>query len=87
MKINGPNQTNFNPYKKQVQKQQEAQKANANQDKLEISQQAKQMQETNKAQEARSERVAEIKQQVQSGNYKVDAQQTAKNMMNFWANN
>lgn len=86
MKIHGPNHSNFNPYKKQIQKQQEMQKSDSFKDKVEISSKAKQMQENIKAQEARQERVEEIKQQVDSGEYQVDAQQTAKKMVNFFEN-
>lgn len=86
MKIQGPNHANMNPYKKQIQKQDEMKQAGSNQDKVEISSQAKQMQETTKAEATRQQHVESIKQQVASGEYEVDAKQTAKQMVNFWAN-
>lgn len=86
MKIHGPNQPNFNPYKKQIQKQQEMQQAHSSKDKVEISSKAMQMQENTKAAEARKQHVEEIKQQVDSGEYQVEAKQTAEKMINFWTN-
>lgn len=84
MKIHGPNQSNFNPYKKQIQKQQESQNANTFKDKIEISSKAKQMQEMNKAQAARQEQVEQIKNKVDAGEYQVDANKTAEKMIDFW---
>ncbi|QHE53600.1 flagellar biosynthesis anti-sigma factor FlgM [Pontibacillus sp. HMF3514] len=86
MKIHGPNQTNFNPYKKQIQKQQENQNTNSLKDKVEISNKAKQMQEMNKAQAARKEHIEEIKNKVDAGEYQVDANKTAEKMIDFWTN-
>jgi len=86
MKIHGPNQTNFNPYKKQIQQQQENQNVNSSKDKVEISNKAKQMQEMNKAQAARQEHVEQIKNKVDSGEYQVDANKTAEKMIDFWTN-
>ncbi|WP_053218573.1 flagellar biosynthesis anti-sigma factor FlgM [Virgibacillus senegalensis] len=87
MKINGTNQTNFNPYQKQLQKQAEVKKELTNkEDKIQISSQAKQLQETAKPDPARQQRVQEIKQAVESGEYNIDPKQTAKKMIEFWNN-
>lgn len=83
MKINGPNQTNWNPYQKQINQQKQI-KQNPNQDKLEISQQAKSMQEAEKVSPAREKRIEELKAQVDNGTYKPDPSATAKKMVNFF---
>ncbi|WP_345242336.1 flagellar biosynthesis anti-sigma factor FlgM [Pontibacillus salipaludis] len=86
MKINGPNHSNFNPYKKNIQNQQQASETTAKKDKIEISNEAKQMQEHQKAQETRKKHVEALKQKVDAGEYQVDAKQTAEKMINFWKN-
>ncbi|MFD2629171.1 flagellar biosynthesis anti-sigma factor FlgM [Oceanobacillus kapialis] len=84
MKINGPNQTNFNPYKNSIQKHTEI-KREAKQDQLEISNQAKQLQEGEKANPERAAYVQSIKKAVDAGEYKVDAEKTAQKMIDFWS--
>lgn len=84
MKIHGPNQTNFNPYKNQIQKQADYKKGVGKEDQLEISSQAKQLQESKNPNAKRSERIQEIKQAVDSGEYKVDPEKTAQKMISFW---
>ncbi|KGX93947.1 Negative regulator of flagellin synthesis [Pontibacillus halophilus JSM 076056 = DSM 19796] len=84
MKINGPQHSNLNPYQKQFQKQAQVQKGEAAKDRVEISSQAKHMQEASNAKQARLDRVEELKNQVQSGTYQVDAKETAKNVANFF---
>ncbi|MBH0230877.1 flagellar biosynthesis anti-sigma factor FlgM [Halobacillus yeomjeoni] len=86
MKVNGPNHTNFNPYKKQVQKQSEMKEIQSQKDKIEISQQAKRMQDSEKADPARQKLVNDIKMEVDAGNYQKDAKSTAKKMLDFWTN-
>ncbi|MGP4061263.1 flagellar biosynthesis anti-sigma factor FlgM [Halobacillus litoralis] len=85
MKINGPNQTNFNPYQKQVNKQESMKNQQKSEDKVEISNQAKQMQESGKPDPARQKLVNQIKADVDTGNYRVDSQATAKKMFDFWS--
>lgn len=85
MKIHGPNQTNFNPYKTQAQKLDKIKNEISREDRLEISNQAKHLQEKNKATVLREEHVQEIKQAVQSGEYKINYEKTAKNMIDFWS--
>lgn len=84
MKINGPNQTNFNPYKTQIQKQLELKKATKQEDQLEISREAKQLQEQTKVHSKRAAYVEEIKNRVESGNYNIDFEKTAQKMIEFW---
>jgi len=84
MKIHGPNQTNFNPYKNQAQKLEKIKNEVTREDHLEISNQAKHLQEKNKASVQREKHVQEIKQAVQSGEYKINYEMTAEKMIDFW---
>ncbi|WP_138419482.1 flagellar biosynthesis anti-sigma factor FlgM [Aquibacillus sediminis] len=86
MKIQGPNHSNFNPYQKQMQKQAEIKKEVNKNDQLQISNEAKKLQQNEKVDPARLERVEQIKQSVESGEYTVDPKQTAKKMLQFWNN-
>ncbi|MFD1038886.1 flagellar biosynthesis anti-sigma factor FlgM [Virgibacillus byunsanensis] len=85
MKINGPNQTNFNPYKNQIQKQQDYAKDIKKEDQLQISSQAKQLQENEKPEPKRAEYVQDIKKAVESGEYLVNPEKTAQKMISFWS--
>ncbi|SDO18793.1 negative regulator of flagellin synthesis FlgM [Halobacillus aidingensis] len=85
MKINGPNQTNLNPYQKQMNKQAETGPKKQVTDKIEISETAKQMQESGKSDSVRKKLVDQVKSDVQQGNYQVDAKATAKKMLDFWS--
>ncbi|GAE95066.1 negative regulator of flagellin synthesis [Gracilibacillus boraciitolerans JCM 21714] len=83
MKINGPNQSNFNAYKNQTQLPNKEAKTSHTfkPDQLEISDKALKMQQK----DARQAYVNEIKQQVDNGGeYKVNEQETAKKILNFW---
>jgi negative regulator of flagellin synthesis FlgM len=51
---------------------------------VEISSAAKQLQESEHLQEARSRYILEIKQAVESGEYKVDPYKTAEKMIEYW---
>ncbi|WP_066175608.1 flagellar biosynthesis anti-sigma factor FlgM [Bacillus marinisedimentorum] len=87
MKVNG-NQygnMNVNPYKKQLDKVEQAKQMNSKQtDKIEISKEAQQMQQKSPIEAERQEKVEAIKKQVESGTYKVDPQLVAKKMVDFW---
>lgn len=84
MKINGPNQTNFNPYKNQMQKQMDYSKDVTKKDQLEISDQAKKMLETDKPNAKRAAYVQQIKDSVDAGDFKVNHEKTAQKMIDFW---
>jgi negative regulator of flagellin synthesis FlgM len=85
MKINGPNQANFNPYKSQIQKQIEYKKALKQEDQLEISSQALKLQENTKVNAKREAYVQEIKNRVESGQYEINYEKTAQKMIGFWS--
>lgn len=85
MKVNGSNQTHFNPYQKQAQKHTaEKQKLKHQADQLQISDQAKKMQESSTAAANRKAYVEKIKHDVETGNYHVNHEKTAKKMIDFW---
>ncbi|PAV31013.1 flagellar biosynthesis anti-sigma factor FlgM [Virgibacillus profundi] len=85
MKINGPNQSNFNPYKNQIQKQMDYKKETNKQDQIEISSQAKQLQENEKPNAKRAAYVQDIKNAVDSGEYKINHEKAAQKMIDFWS--
>lgn len=85
MKINRPNPSHFNPYKNHIQKQTEIKKEMNREDQIEISSQAKQLQENEKPQAKRSAYVQKIKDDVESGDYQVDPDKIAGKMIDFWS--
>ena len=84
MKINGPNQTNFNPYKNQIQKQADLKK-DMKQDQIEISNQAKELLESEKADPKREAYLQDIKEKVDAGEYQINYEKTAQKMIDFWS--
>ncbi|MDY0393240.1 flagellar biosynthesis anti-sigma factor FlgM [Virgibacillus halophilus] len=85
MKINGPNQSHINLYQKQMQKQTASNQINhRQQDKLQISDKAKIMQESSAADASRKARVEKIKQDITSGEYQINYEETAEKMLDFW---
>ncbi|RYG74535.1 flagellar biosynthesis anti-sigma factor FlgM [Lentibacillus lipolyticus] len=87
MKIHGPNQTNFNPYKNRLPKQMDDSKGINKKDQLEISDEAKQMLKNDKTDTKRASYVQEIKNAVKEGTYRVDHEKAAQRMMNYWSAN
>ncbi|WP_078543844.1 flagellar biosynthesis anti-sigma factor FlgM [Litchfieldia alkalitelluris] len=83
MKINQTNLTGINPYKKQMNKMAPLEKK-AQQDRLEISNEAKQLQEKSPITQEREEKVEALKHQVQSGTYTVDAKKVAKSVLDYY---
>ncbi|OLN24238.1 flagellar biosynthesis anti-sigma factor FlgM [Domibacillus antri] len=86
MKINHtPGLNGVNPYQKQLKKADAAKNASAAAgDKLEISNAAKEMQDSTRLLAERREKIALLKEQVAEGTYKPDAKATAKAMLNFY---
>ena len=85
MKIYGPNYTNFNPYKNHAQKLEKIKNEVNQEDRLEISSQAKHLQQKDKTSVQSKKQVQEIKQAVQSGDYKINYEKTAQKMIDFWS--
>ena len=85
MKINRINIPAVNPYKaNQLKAEQAEQKNQMKTDKLEISSEAKQLSEKSSITVERNERVQQLKAQVESGTYKVDADQLAANLVKYF---
>jgi len=84
MKIHGPNQMNVNPYTNQWHKQPDVKKKMSGKDRLEISEQAKQMQESETYEQKRAAYIRDIKNAVESGTYQINAEKTAEKMIAFW---
>jgi negative regulator of flagellin synthesis FlgM len=85
MRINQFNSIQNNPYKKQVQDMKQDQKqAVFKRDELQISDEAKKMLSTSKFEQDRTEKVNEIKQQIDKGTYQVKVSETAKSIIDFW---
>lgn len=84
MKIQGPNSTNLNPYKRQLQSYQNERKQSYK-DELKISKEAQQLQETNQVTKERATHIQNIKKQIDSGEYEVNYEQVAQKMINFWS--
>ena len=84
MKINPIGLQAINNYNKQARpvKTEETQKTFA--DQIEISTKAKEMQANSTYANERAERVKKIKEDIDSGNYKVDAKQVAEDMLKFY---
>lgn len=83
MKIEGSNPY-LNTYKQTQSKQQHAKQNVQQKDELNISNEAKRMQENNHAEMKRTSYVNDIKQSVQSGEYKIDHEKIAQKMIDFW---
>ena len=84
MKINPIGLQAINSYKKQArtEKTENVQKSFA--DHIEISSKAKVMQATNTYANERAERIKQLKADIDSGEYKVDAKQVAEDMLKYY---
>ncbi len=83
MKINNFRPVNMNPYNKQMEKQEKLQQSSKQKDKIEISPEALELQRGNQVEIERQERVNELKNKVQSGEYKVNPEEVAHKMYSF----
>lgn len=83
MKIQGPNPI-LNAYQKQQQKVYDK-KRTEQKDKIDISQTAKSLQKNQQYEVNRQNHVQQIKEQVQQGEYKVNYEQLADKMIDFWS--
>ncbi|MGE7761812.1 flagellar biosynthesis anti-sigma factor FlgM [Peribacillus sp. NPDC097895] len=85
MKINNVGMTGVNPYNLQANKVGNIKESKVNaSDKVEISSAAKEMQQQSSIPAARQAKVNELKSQVENGNYKLNAQATAKGLIDFY---
>ena len=84
MKIQGPNLSKLSAYRSQLQQTDHKKKVNR-EDQLDISNAAKQLQETNKGNTQRAEYVQNIKKAVKSGQYEINHEKVAQKMIDFWS--
>ncbi|WP_438316035.1 flagellar biosynthesis anti-sigma factor FlgM [Sporosarcina sp. FA9] len=85
MKINKFNVPPINPYKaNQLKVDKTETKVQKQTDKLEISNEAKQLSGIPSYSVERNERVQEIKAEVEAGTYKVDPETIAKNLISYY---
>jgi negative regulator of flagellin synthesis FlgM len=85
MRINHFNSIQNNPYKNQVQNMKhEKVQSGYKKDELQISDEAKILLSSSKFEQDRAEKISEIKSQVDKGTYKVNVNETAKSIINFW---
>ncbi|KYG91183.1 flagellar biosynthesis anti-sigma factor FlgM [Metasolibacillus sp. FSL H7-0170] len=84
MKINPLNLRAINPYNAQPRVTKNEEKAASFADKIEISSAAKEMQVTADYNTERAVRVQQLKADIQSGEYKVNARQVAEDMLKYY---
>ncbi|ARK22451.1 flagellar biosynthesis anti-sigma factor FlgM [Sporosarcina ureae] len=85
MKVEGFKPQAVNPYRNQQMKvDQTKQASQMKTDKLEISSEAKKLSAASPIESARQQRVQELKAQVQSGEYQVDASKLASHMLSYF---
>lgn len=85
MKINNFGPSGINPYKRQMNKLENAGKTGKQiTDKVEISTAAKEMRHVNSFTVERQEKVNQLKIQVENGSYKVNSQAVANKLVNFY---
>ncbi|TCP26027.1 FlgM family anti-sigma-28 factor [Scopulibacillus darangshiensis] len=87
MKINGYQSIHkYQSYQHQQQNKTEnaAGQPKSQNDKVEISAEAKHLQTTLRLEQERKEKIEKLKQQVESGGYKMNHEETAKKMLAFW---
>jgi negative regulator of flagellin synthesis FlgM len=87
MRIDNLGSMGVNPYKRQLDKQIDSKKPTAKQDKVEISTTAKELQQVSKWAVEHQEKVRKLKEQVQNGTYKIDADAIAKSIYEFYFEN
>ncbi len=85
MKIQSYGVSGINPYQAQQTKASAAKATNKTfKDQLEISSQAKDLQGVQGYEATRTEKVAALKEQIQSGTYQVDSKKLAQDLLNHY---
>lgn len=86
MKINNFGPSGVNPYDRQQNKVNSAKVSSAKAtDKIEISSTAKELQQISQIPAQRQAKVDELKAQYEAGNYKMNAEDTAKSILNYYS--
>lgn len=86
MRIHNVYSTKINAYKLYSNKDSVNDKSNPRKDQVEISEEAKELQQNSSWMLERQNKVRALKEQVQSGSYKVDADAVAKRVYDFYFN-
>lgn len=85
MKVTNYGPSSLNPYMQEMQKTETVKKKTAKtNDQIEISSEALKLQQ--QTDPARQEKIAHIKDQIQNGTYKIDHQELAKSIYNYYVN-
>lgn len=84
MKINPINLQAINSYNQQARPVKNTTTPKTFKDQIEISSKAKEMQATSTYANERAERMKKIKEEIDSGTYKVDAKQVAQDMLKYY---
>lgn len=84
MKINPINLQAINSYNQQARPVKNTTTQKTFKDHIEISSKAKEMQATSTYANERAERMKKIKEEIDSGTYKVDAKQVAEDMLKYY---
>lgn len=84
MRIQNYRTNGLNVYQKQVEKLEPQKQPKKQEDKVEISAEAKELQKAKEMMAQRNEKIQQIKQQVESGSYVIDAKEVAKSMIHFF---
>lgn len=84
MKITSYSINSVNPYNKQQRNMKAADGKQAFADKIEISTTAKEMSASSTYSSERAQKVQQLKEQIQSGEYQVDARKVAEDMLKYY---
>lgn len=85
MKINQFGPSGVNPYNRQQPKVDSAKTSSAKAtDKIEISSTAKELQQTSQIHLERQKKVDQLKEQYEAGHYKLNAEDTAKSILDYY---
>jgi negative regulator of flagellin synthesis FlgM len=87
VRINHIGSMGVNPYKRYVDKGAQTNKLTSKQDQVEISEAAKELQQGSQWAIERQQKVRALKEQVQNGTYKIDADAIAKSIYEFYFKN
>lgn len=84
MKINNYGIQGINPYNNTKRTKETTTQGSSFADKLEISTAAKEMNVTSQIEAERAAKVQKLKEEIQSGEYKVDARKVAEDMLKYY---
>ena len=86
MKIHHIGSMNVHPYQRQLAKTERLAAGKAKGDQVEISKEAKELQEAASWERARQAKLEELRQQIETGAYQVDPQAVAKRIIDYYRN-